>query len=160
MVESDAPTIRQLMTLCEGLTEAKNKKQAPEPQQQQPQKAGLQIRVSNQFVPSLERNRTIFPDLSEKLIKFIQVKMNDPLNGRFGKHDSPFASGTPLAGFKHCHLRDDAILIYTMAGGCLNLYYICPHKEIEGKMTKKTSGLLQSMTPAPVDTKALVNALS
>lgn len=159
MVESTAQAIRKLMNLCEGITEAKNKNvQQPAPQEAKP--AGLQVRWSSQFMDSFKRNRVVFPDLNEKLAKFIGIKMSDPLNGRFGKHDSPFASGTPLAGFKHCHLRDDAILIYTMAGGCLNLYYICPHKEIEGKFTKKTSSLLQGMTPTPVDLEALKRVLA
>lgn len=135
MVESAANTIRRFINLLEG------KKPAP--------RAELGVKISSQFMESLKRNSVIFPDLKEKLTKFIQVKKDDPLNGRYGKHDGPFSPGTPLSGYRHCHLRDDAILIYTMSGGSLNLYYICSHKEIEGKNTNKMSKALQGMTPQP-----------
>jgi mRNA-degrading endonuclease YafQ of YafQ-DinJ toxin-antitoxin module len=96
------------------------------------------ITMGSKFEESLKQNEIIFPDLREKLKKFIEVKKSDPLNGRYGKHDSPFAKGTPLAGYMHCHLRDDAILIYTMKNRSINLLLICNHAAIDGskKATK------------------------
>lgn len=90
------------------------------------------------FVASLDENLRIFPDLKEKLAKFTSVKLPNPVapQARYGKHDSPMTG--PLVGFWHCHLRDDAILIYNFANRCVNLVCIVSHAEIEGKRAKLT----------------------
>lgn len=83
------------------------------------------------FEPSLKNRMRVFPDLPEKLAKFIEVKMQNPVMARYGKHDSPFTG--PLVGFWHCHLRDDAILIYNLKNRCVNLVMIVSHADIEKK---------------------------
>lgn len=118
---------RRLITLVESLDEAR----AP----QEPVTFG--IMKSRDFEESLKRNMKVFPDLAEKLKKFLEVKLSDPMKARYGKHDSPFKPGTPLAGFMHCHLRDDAVLIYSLKNRNVNLLYICTHAEMEGKNTNK-----------------------
>jgi mRNA-degrading endonuclease YafQ of YafQ-DinJ toxin-antitoxin module len=86
------------------------------------------------FQDSLDRNAIVFPDLPQKLERFIDVKADDPLRNRYGKHDSPMTG--PLKGFYHTHLRDDAILIYKLKDKAVNLVYVCPHAEIEGKRAR------------------------
>lgn len=121
MAVSITEVIRKYLDIvAESITEAK-----PQPAPQ------FGVVVGSLFEESMKRNEVIFPDLREKLQKFIAVKKGDPLNGKYGKHDSPFARGTPLAGFSHCHLRDDAILIYTMKNRNINLLYVCAHAELD-----------------------------
>jgi mRNA-degrading endonuclease YafQ of YafQ-DinJ toxin-antitoxin module len=90
------------------------------------------------FAASLKEHERVFPDLKEKIAKFTGVKLPNPLGpqAKYGKHDSPMTG--PLVGFWHCHLRDDAILIYNFANRCVNLVVIVSHAEIEGKRAKLT----------------------
>jgi mRNA-degrading endonuclease YafQ of YafQ-DinJ toxin-antitoxin module len=88
------------------------------------------------FQETLKRHMVIFSDLPEKLKKFTAIKKDNPLTNRYGKHDGPFAHGSPLAGFWHCHLRDDAILIYNLKNRAINLVAIVAHAEIEGNRRK------------------------
>lgn len=162
---NSGPSIRNLMDLCESLSEAKSKPLPPHLQRQAEKEAptdtgnaGLAIKVSNQFMPSLKEMMRTFGDLELKLIDFIKVKMQDPINGRYGKHDKSFTA-PPLNGLNHCHLRDDAILIYTMKGGSLNLMYVCPHKDIEGRAQFKTRTLIDKSALQNVDPKAFIAAL-
>ncbi len=101
--------------------------------------AAWQISQSPIFAPSLVEHLRVFPDLKEKLAKFTQVKLPNPLEpgARYGKHDGPFTG--PLVGFFHCHLRDDAILIYRLVNRCVHLIAIVSHAEIEGKRHKQTA---------------------
>ena len=143
MAGSITEIIRQYINLVnESLDEAKikHKQQASAPQPQANAEFG--VVEGKHFAASLTKAEKIFPDLKEKLKKFLEVKKSDPLRGRYGKHDGPFATGTPLAGYMHCHLRDDAILIYTMKNRNINLLLICSHAEIEGKRIKQVSALL------------------
>lgn len=103
------------------------------------------ITRSSIFDESLKRNMKIFPDLADKLKKFLDLKVADPLNSRYGKHDGPFKPGTPLSGYMHCHLRDDAVLIYSLKNRNVNLLYICSHAEMEGKNTVKLSKTLAAI---------------
>lgn len=90
------------------------------------------------FADSLVEHQRVFPDLKEKLAKFVSVKLPNPLapHAKYGKHDSPMTG--PLVGFWHCHLRDDAILVYNFNNRCVNLVVIVSHAEIEGKRAKLT----------------------
>ncbi len=90
------------------------------------------------FDDSLTNHERVFPDLNEKLAKFINVKLPNPIapTARYGKHDSPMTG--PLVGFFHCHLRDDAILIYRLRNRTVYLVAIVSHSEIEGKRAKLT----------------------
>lgn len=94
------------------------------------------VTTSPVFQDSLDRNTIIFNDLPKKLDRFIDIKGDDPLRSRYGKHDSPMTG--PFKGFYHTHLRDDAILIYKIKDQAINLVYVCPHSEIEGKRSRKT----------------------
>lgn len=100
---------------------------------------------SPEFDESFKKHVKVFPDLGEKLKKFIDLKTNDPLNSKYGKHDGPFKSGTPLAGFSHCHLRDDAVLIYSLKNQTVNLILIVSHSEMEGKSTMKLAKRISSL---------------
>jgi mRNA-degrading endonuclease YafQ of YafQ-DinJ toxin-antitoxin module len=105
-------------------------------------KGGWPMIKSPVFQESLDRNAIIFPDLHEKLERFAEVKSDDPLRNRYGKHDSPMNGR--LKGFYHAHLRDDAILIYKLKDKAVNLVYVCPHSEIEGKRCGKTAEKLSA----------------
>lgn len=89
------------------------------------------------FQDSFKQHQVVFNDLGDKLKKFLDVKLPNPIdpNNRYGKHDGPFTG--PLVGFWHCHLRDDAILIYKLAGRSILLVCIVSHSEIEGKQAQK-----------------------
>ncbi len=92
------------------------------------------------FQDTLSEKLRIFPDLKEKLQKFVDVKLENPISNRYGKHDSPFTG--PLVGFWHAHLRDDAIIIYNLKNRSLHLVAIVSHAEIEGKRAKKMKNKL------------------
>jgi len=89
------------------------------------------------FDESLRRHMRVFRDLDVKLAKFLEVKIDNPMMNRYGKHDGPFSG--PLVGFHHCHLRDDAILIYNLANRCINLVLIVSHAEIEKRAAVATA---------------------
>ena len=109
------------------------------------------------FDQSLLDNLRTFPNLPDKLNAFTDTKIQNPLSSRFGKHDSPMTG--PLVGFWHCHLRDDAFLIYLLKNRCIHLVYIASHSEIKGKRAKllksrfKSSGELPESTPLKAITK-------
>jgi mRNA-degrading endonuclease YafQ of YafQ-DinJ toxin-antitoxin module len=79
----------------------------------------------------------VFPDLPAKISKFVETKKDNPLMARFGKHDSRMI-GT-LAGLWHCHLRDDAVLIYCLKNKCIHLIAVVSHADIEGKRLRATA---------------------
>lgn len=56
---------------------------------------------------------------------------------RYGKHDGPMSG--PLSHFLHCHLRDDAILIYKLKNRSIYLVCVVQHADIEGKRLKLTA---------------------
>jgi mRNA-degrading endonuclease YafQ of YafQ-DinJ toxin-antitoxin module len=100
---------------------------------------GSQIRAwsvekSELFDDSFRRMQVIFTDLEEKLEKFIKAKVADPIYSKYGKHDRRMVGH--LAGFHHCHLRDDAVLIYSLNQRTITLVCVTPHAEIEGKRLK------------------------
>jgi mRNA-degrading endonuclease YafQ of YafQ-DinJ toxin-antitoxin module len=92
---------------------------------------------SDIFVDSLKATRRIFSDIDEKVARFVDVKLPNPISrdAKYGKHDGPMTG--PLAGFYHCHLRDDAILIYRLTGKTVLMICIVSHAETEGKRGKK-----------------------
>lgn len=89
------------------------------------------------FDNSLIETRRVFSDIEDKLEKFIDLKAPNPLDpsNRMGKHDSIMTGA--LAGYWHCHLRDDAILIYKLTKRCIHLISIVAHADIEGKKKYK-----------------------
>lgn len=93
------------------------------------------------FNETMARHMRVFPNLDEKLLKFIETKLENPIVARYGKHDRPFTG--PLVGFWHAHLRDDAIIVYNLANRCINLVAIVSHAEIEGKQAAKTGKRLK-----------------
>lgn len=101
------------------------------------------IERSELFEDSLNRSKEVFPDIGGKLDKFLATKSQDPLQNRYGKHDRRMTGD--LAGFWHCHLRDDAVLIYQLHGKTMTLVYIAPHAEIEGKRLKQTAKRLHAI---------------
>ena len=101
------------------------------------------VERSELFDDSLNRAATVFSDLRDKLDKFLVIKIDDPIQNRYGKHDRRMTGD--LAGFWHCHLRDDAVLIYQLSGKTMTLVYIAPHAEIEGKRLKQTAKRLHAI---------------
>jgi mRNA-degrading endonuclease YafQ of YafQ-DinJ toxin-antitoxin module len=97
------------------------------------------------FDESLREHSRVFPDLNDKLMKFIDVKSPNPMMNRYGKHDSPFTA--TLKGFYHTHLRDDAILIYKLEQRTIVLVLIVSHAEIEGKRLQKMAKKLAPFNP-------------
>lgn len=101
---------------------------------------------SDLFQDSLAANTVIFADLPERLRRFIEVKLPNPMNARYGKHDRQLTAR--LKGFWHTHLRDDAVLIYHLKDRCLTLVYIAKHSEIEGKRLNKLADRLAKCVAA------------
>lgn len=100
---------------------------------------------SDIFDASLDENTRVFPDLPAKLMKFLEVKGDNPLMRRYGKHDGPMTG--KLKGFYHCHLRDDAVLIYKLERRTIFLVCIVAHADIEGKRLGMTSRRLEIYNP-------------
>ena len=100
------------------------------------------VAVTPLFTETLKRQRMVFRDLDDRLKKFVDFKLENPLTNRYGKHDRPFTG--PLIGFSHCHLRDNAILIYSLKNHTVNLIAVVSHSEIEGKRVKS---ILQQLIP-------------
>jgi len=96
-----------------------------------------EVSRSSIFDESLSRMLNTFPDLKIKLLKFVASKIADPINLRYGKHDRRMVGY--LSGFWHCHLRDDAVLIYRVGDRTLTLIYLAPHAEIEGRRLHRTA---------------------
>lgn len=95
------------------------------------------VERSELFDDSFDRAALIFTDLEDKLEKFLIAKIADPIHNKYGKHDRRMIGD--LSGFHHCHLRDDAVLIYSLSQKVLTLVYVAPHAEIEGKRLKLTA---------------------
>lgn len=106
------------------------------------------IVTSDIFAQSVSDTRRTFPDIDEKLKKFVDTKLRDPLDpsNRYGKHDRPMTAA--MSGFLHCHLRDDAVLIYTLSKSNVNLIAIVTHSELEGKRLHKTAKRLRANVDA------------
>ena len=85
------------------------------------------------------------PDLRERLQRFIDLKLPNPLdpNAKAGKHDRPFTN--ILVGFWHCHLAPDAILVYRLANRSIQLVLVCQHADIEGKRLMQTAKRLAAV---------------
>jgi mRNA-degrading endonuclease YafQ of YafQ-DinJ toxin-antitoxin module len=148
MVESPAEALRRLIDLCEGRKEVKKAPKDRSAQQvaQQPQaQKGLKIRVSNVLYKSLERFEKSHPGLADRLVDFSEFKQADP-TVPFESSDYKFAGGGPLRDYKHSHLRQNAMIIYNIAGGYLNLYVICNHDDIDGNNARKMAKYLSGLT--------------
>lgn len=117
------PSLRILIDLIEG-------KLTPPPKE-------WGVSMTPLFQDTLKKNLAIYPDLRDKLQKFIDTKRKDPLRERYGKHDRPFTG--PLVGFWHAHLRDDAIIVYNLKDRNINLVAIYSHAEIEGKRAARAA---------------------
>ncbi len=92
---------------------------------------------SDEFASSMAKMLITFPDLKRKLKKFLDAKIDDPVNNKYGKHDRRMVGD--LAGFYHCHLRDDAVLIYGLSKRVITLICVTPHAEIEGRRLRLTA---------------------
>jgi len=149
MVESPAATLRRLIDLCEGKKDVKKAPQVKQQPQEPEGKKPFGIMISNMFAASLTKTERTFPQIKDQLRKFAAVKRDDPINGKYSKQDYPYSGAGPLAGYHHCHLRDDAILIYTIKNNCLNLLFMCSHAEVEGKMVPKMARLLGGLALHP-----------
>ena len=109
------------------------------------QRTGLwSVEYAPCFEQSITDAQVIFPDIREKLKKFIDYKLANPVINTYGKHDKLMVPKTPLAGFCGCHLRDDAVLIYRLKNRVIFLIKIVSHAEIEGKRLRL---LAQQLAP-------------
>lgn len=133
-------SLRNLINICEGKTNAP-----------------WGVTVSSMFAQSVLDTRKIFPDIEERIKKFVAVKQPNPIdpNNRYGKHDRQFTG--PLVGFWHCHLRDDAILIYKLANHSIFLVAVVSHADIEGKRAQKMAKKLSVFESVLQDEKFWVN---
>lgn len=133
-------TLRGFIDICEGKTSAP-----------------WGVSVSPMFAETVLQTRKIFPDIEERIKKFVAVKTPNPIdpNNRYGKHDRQFTG--PLVGFWHCHLRDDAILIYKLANHAIFLIAVVSHADIEGKRAQKMAKKLSVFESVLQDEKFWVN---
>jgi len=51
----------------------------------------------------------------------------------------------PLEDYRHCHLGEDIILIYTHEGDDVTLYTVCQHDELTGKRAKSMAKRLDQL---------------
>ena len=88
------------------------------------------------FDPSFNAMLPKVPDLDERLARFLNIKLPNPLSptAKAGKNDRPFT--VPLQPFWHAHLAPDAILIYRLLNRTIQLVLVCQHADIEGKRMK------------------------
>ena len=84
-------------------------------------------------------------DLRQRLARFLDIKLPNPLSptARVGKSDSPLKP--PFQGLWHCHLAPDVILIYRLINRSIQLMLICQHADIEGKRMKVTARTLANV---------------
>jgi mRNA-degrading endonuclease YafQ of YafQ-DinJ toxin-antitoxin module len=99
------------------------------------------------FESSLRENIRIFPDLPAKMERFITLKKDNPFTTPFGRSDRPMTG--PLAGLWHCHLFDDAVLIYRLKDRCVHCVCIVTHADMEGKRQKTTVHRLKTAGELP-----------
>jgi mRNA-degrading endonuclease YafQ of YafQ-DinJ toxin-antitoxin module len=104
------------------------------------------VEKSIDFERTLARMRVTFPDLPEKLEKFLATKIDDPVFSKYGKHDRRMVGH--LHGLYHCHLRDDAVLIYALSQKVIRLICVTPHAEIEGRRLKLTAQRIAKLVAA------------
>lgn len=85
------------------------------------------------FDPSMQTMLPKVPDLRDRLQRFINIKLPNPIDphAKAGKHDRPFTH--VLVGFWHTHLAPDAILIYRLINRTIQLVAVCQHADIEGR---------------------------
>jgi mRNA-degrading endonuclease YafQ of YafQ-DinJ toxin-antitoxin module len=101
------------------------------------------ISRTNLFDTSLKAMLAKVPDLRDRLKRFIDIKIPNPIGSQalVGKHDRPFTA--ELAGFWHCHLAKDLILIYRLHARSVQLVLLCQHAEIEGRHLQTMSRKLE-----------------
>ena len=105
------------------------------------------VTKSKIFDSSCEEMAKTFSNILEKLNGFISVKLPNPPATMFGKHDRPMTG--QLAGLWHCHLRDDAVLIYRLKNRCIHLICVVKHAEIEGKRLRTFATRLKNADELP-----------
>lgn len=105
------------------------------------------ITYSPIFESSLIEQLQTFPDLADKLARFVAIKKPNPVAATCGKHDRPMTG--ELVGLWHCHLRDDAVLIYRLKNHCIHFVCIVTHAQIEGKRLKMTRSRIKSAGELP-----------
>jgi mRNA-degrading endonuclease YafQ of YafQ-DinJ toxin-antitoxin module len=88
------------------------------------------------FNESFRAMLTRVPDLRDRLKRFADIKLPNPISrdALVGKHDRPFTG--LLVGYWHCHLAPDAVLIYRLKNHAVQLLLVCQHQDIEGKRAK------------------------
>lgn len=91
------------------------------------------------FRQSVRDFKAIYPDVEERVFRFIKVKSDDPLNTRYGNNDAPMSSHGPFAGYMHAHLAPDLLILYTLKNRTLNLVALCQHADTEGKRAKNAA---------------------
>lgn len=91
------------------------------------------------FEDSYIEKKESHPGMDAKYDEFVRVKSAD-INARFGSKDYPFNSkgNANLAGYMHCHLAGDALLIYRRDGNSIVMVYVATHREINEKNAKTT----------------------
>jgi mRNA-degrading endonuclease YafQ of YafQ-DinJ toxin-antitoxin module len=114
--------------------------------QEQPREWGFTY--SHLFQSSLIDGTRVFADLPTKVERFVSLKKDNPLSSLYGKHDRPCTG--ELVGFWHCHLRDDAVLIYKLMNRCVHLICIIKHADMEGRRLKNTSARIRLAVPESI----------
>lgn len=94
------------------------------------------VEMSEIFQSSMDKAKLRYSDIYDHLDRFLILKTPDPVSGpRFGNNDGPF-TGPLLSGFLHCHLREDAVLIYRLRDRKIFLIKVVSHSETEGRKQK------------------------
>jgi mRNA-degrading endonuclease YafQ of YafQ-DinJ toxin-antitoxin module len=91
------------------------------------------------FVKSYIEMKTKYPNLDKKYDEFIKIKSAN-IRDNYGTHD--YALVGILAGFKHCHLAPDAILIYRVKDKTVEMLFMCQHDDMKQKNAKRLANKL------------------
>lgn len=83
------------------------------------------------FQDSFKRCAEMYPQsmLAKRYQKFIETK-SAGIDRPFGTRDYPLVYGN-LSGYKHCHLADDALLIYRRDRSTIISEYVATHRELK-----------------------------
>ena len=96
-------------------------------------KAAIRIEPSPLYGDSYLRYLKVRPSIKNKIKTFIEYKCQVPPLS-LGAHD--YALSGDLAGFMHCHLSGNILLVYVLDHSVLKLIMVCNHDELYKISTK------------------------
>lgn len=111
----------------------------------------LKLVATKRFVKNAAfYSRGGYPAFEKTLRQFLEFKVQNPREP-FNRKDTPFTSGSPLAGYWHCHLvHGKVVVIYNYDSNNLLLYDVTEHDSFEGKGVGTMRAYLRSAELEPL----------